>query len=168
MKCNAAMAHRGRTERGLSLLEFTLIVIVVGVLMVFVMQRMAELRVHIERAAVERTVAAMRTALALQFARLVVDGRLEEAGAWAGGDALDLLEGGGILDEGLDGADADAIGPGHWHYDGATGELVYRIRYTDALPAGQSEGRWRVVVETNAAGAPQGLELEATEPIAWN
>ena len=153
-------------QSGLSLLEFTLVVIIVGVLLVVFLQRMVDLRVDIERTAVERTEAALRTGLALEFADLVVKRRLDEAHDWAGGNALELLDTRPILDdEDLEDAGVEDIGPGDWSYDAQTGEIVYRVQYSDAFIEAEPEGRWRVVVVNG--DSPGGLDLETTQPINW-
>ena len=134
--------------------------------MVVLMQRLVDLRVDIERAAVERTEAALRTGLALEFANLVVNNRLDEAADWAGGNALELLDTQAILDDAdLDDAGVEDIGPGDWSYDAQTGEIVYRVQYSDAFNEAEPEGRWRVVVDNG--DSPGGLDLETTQPIHW-
>lgn len=165
LRANTLHNHANDNQTGLSLLEFTLIVIVVGVLMVMLMQRLVDLRVDIERAAVERTESALRTGLALEFADLAVTNRLDEARDWAGANALQLLDTQPILDAELEGAGPEALGPGEWSYDTATGEIVYRVQYSDAFIEAAPEGRWRVVVI--GGGSPRGLDLETTQPIHW-
>jgi len=164
----AATANRRprNPENGLSLLEFTLIVIIVGVLLVVGMQRMVELRVQIERAAVERTVRAMEAGLALEFADLAVNGELERARDWAGANALELLSGRDVFDYEQD-ANPAGIGPGEWSYDEATGEVVYRVRYVEALTSDDPLGRWRVVIIGGDGTGPRGLTLEQTRAIDW-
>ncbi len=155
-------------QTGLSLLEFTLVVIIVGVLLVVFLQRMVDLRVDIERTAVERTEAALRTALHIRLAELVVDDRRDEIAALEGSNALELLAAEPVLDGAVTDVDPDAdattIGPGDWSYDAATGEIVYRPRYADALPGDDPEGRWRVVARGDNGTA---LELEVTRAIDW-
>ena len=135
----------GHRQRGLSLLEFKLAVIIVSLLIVFAFQRIASLQSDMERAAVRSTVAAMREALSLQFARLVVDGDLAQARDYIGGNALALLH---PPPAGYAGrvhhAHAADLRPGHWYYDAAAGTVLYRPAY------GESSGattllRWHVV-----------------------
>lgn len=157
-----------RRTAGLTLLEFTLIVIIVGLLMVFFLQRAVALRVAIEQAAVERTVAAMRTGLALRTGELIVKDRRAEIADLSGSNALDLLDSGQILDQELrsTAAGADSVGPGDWAYDADTGEIVYRVEYNAAFDEDRPEGRWRIVGDGETV-APGAVRLETTKPIDW-
>jgi len=144
--------------------------------MVIGLQRMVDLRINIERAAVERTVQAMQAGLALKFAELAVQGELDRAHEWAGGNPFELLVGQDLLEPGdiddVRAIEAADIGPGTWSYDEASGEVVYRVRYADALGGEASEGRWRVVVigtqnNENNNATPGGLTLEQIRAIDW-
>ncbi len=147
-------------QQGLSILEFTLVVALFSVLIVFAANRITELRVDLERAAVEHTLAGMRSALALEFAELLIQGRNARIDRWAGGNALRLLRMRNVLE-----AEAGALpGPGEWAYDEARGEIVYRPAYPQALTGNPDAiGRWRVVVVGGESRS--GLELAAVEPL---
>jgi hypothetical protein len=168
--------RRCASQTGLTLLEFTLIVILVSILVVIGLQRMVDLRINIERAAVERTVQAMQAGLALKFAELAVQGELDRAHEWEGGNPFELLVGQEILEPAdlanVREIEAADIGPGTWSYDEASGEVVYRVRYADALGGAAREGRWRVVVigahdHENGTARPGGLTLEQIRAIDW-
>ena len=149
-----------RSQRGLSILEFTLVVSIFSVLIVFAANRITDLRVDLERAAVEHTLAGMRSALALEFSELLIQGKGERIRAWAGGNPLKLFENRNVL-EAEAGADP---GPGDWHYDRERGEVVYRPAYPNALTGDpDAVGRWRVVVRGDEQ--PSGLELVAIQPL---
>jgi len=157
------MASRGGMRgqsTGLTLLEFTLLIVITSVAWVFFVERVIALRADIERAALEQTIGAMQSRLALEFAELAVDGQTERIRAWAGGNALKLLERGGDAPV----TDSARMAPGEWAYDARAGEIVYRPEYP-ALIAGSSdaEGRWRVVVSGD--DNPTGLHLETVEPL---
>lgn len=147
-------------QRGLSILEFTLVVAIVSVLLVYGASRITELRVDLERAAVEHTLAGIRSALALQFSELVAQGKTRQLEAWEGGNPLELFETRNVFE-----TEAGAPpGPGNWVYQRARGEVVYRPAYPAAL-TGDSDvvGRWRVAVR--GGSRPTGLELVAVEPL---
>lgn len=151
-------------QRGMSLLEFTLVVAVFLSVLVFAMTRIAEVRIGMERTAVQHTEAAMRTALAIRFAELYTQGRLDEAGEWEGANPLALIEGAATLPTRED-ADLTAAGPGRWYYDAAAGEVVYEVAYPEGVMGDAATGRWRVVVLRN--DRPRGLDLETVEAIEW-
>ena len=154
------MAPRaGLQQQGLTILELTLILLMIAVLIVVALERMIQLRVDIERAAVEHNVGAMRSALSLKFAELVADGRIDRLQQWAGGNALELVRG-----EPLAGGSDPEPGPGNWYYDAQADEIVYAPAHPEALTGDPAaEGRWRVVVVGD--DAPAGLKLETVEPL---
>lgn len=139
-------ARLRRPQRGLTLLEFTLFTIIMAALVVFALERIAGMRVQMERAAVEYSVARMHETLALRFAELAVQGRLRELPALAGinplahGDVVDNYSGVRHLPP------AEEREPGRWYFDAAIGNVVYVPHYPEALiwPDGESRIlRWR-------------------------
>jgi len=139
---------RRRRQRGLTLLEFTLIAIVVSALIGFALQRIAAVRVHMERTAVEYSVARMREALALEFAERVVDNRL---GALPDGPALNPLAHEGVVENYAGTRELPPAArrePGRWYYDTAIDNVVYVPRYPEAIEWPEDEPRllrWRTV-----------------------
>lgn len=145
-------------QRGLSLLEFTLVVTIFSVLVVVAADRIVALRVDLERAAVQHTVNAIRSALAVRFSEMVVQGEYDRIAEWDGGNALRLVH----EHHRRDGEPA-ASGPGKWSYE--DGEIVYRPAYPEALTGDPAAiGRWRVEL-IGPAAEPRGLRLRAIEPL---
>lgn len=145
-------------QSGLSLLEFTLVVTIVGVLVAVAADRIAALRVDVERAAVERALNGMQSALAVRFAELLVRGERERIAAWDGGNALRLIRAHRRRD-----GEPGVSGPGEWSYQ--DGEIVYRPAYPVALTGDPAAiGRWRVVL-IGSASEPRGLRLETVQPL---
>jgi hypothetical protein len=102
----------------------------------------------------------MRSALALEFAELIVQGKKERIREWAGGNPLELFENRNAL-EAEAGADP---GPGDWNYDRERGEVVYHPAYPNALTGNpDAVGRWRVNVRGDKQ--PNGLELVTVQPL---
>lgn len=164
---------------GLSLLEFTLATLMISVLIVLAFQRIAALRVDIERAQIEHTVGAMRAALALELAALVVRGQLQRLPGYAGTNALDMLSPAPADYAGSVGEGATTPAPGSWFFARTAGAVVYRPRHPEALGAGEpvERLRWRVVpvwhdadndgaYDPRVDGAP-GLMLEALDEPHW-
>jgi hypothetical protein len=137
-----------RRQRGLTLLEFTLIAMIFGALVAFALQRISSVSVYMERAAIEYSVAKMRESLALEFAEMVVEGRLRRLPE---GEQLNPLAR-EVVVENYAGARelpvASRREPGQWYYDPAIGNVVYVPRYPRALrwPEGEPRVlRWRTV-----------------------
>lgn len=144
------MTCRCNRQSGLSLLEFTLAVTIFAVLVVLAFERIAALRADVERAAVEYTTSAMRTALALEFAALAARGRTDEAGRLAGTNVLALLDpppGGYEREASYD--DWQAAPPGTWFFDDTRRAVVYRAESPGAAPDGAAGmvAAWRAVAE---------------------
>lgn len=144
------MRCRCNRQSGLSLLEFTLVVIIFAVLVVLAFERIAALRADVERAAVAYTTSAMRTALALEFAALAARGRTDEAGRLAGTNVLALLDPPpGGYQPGASYDDWQAAPPGTWFFDATRRAVVYRAESPGAVPddAGAVMAAWRAVAE---------------------
>lgn len=167
-------------QGGMTLLEFTLITIIMGVLIVLALERIASVRVHMERAAVEQSVARMREALAMEFAQLVVANRLRDAMEYAGANPLERFD----VVTGYIGVRRlptdEERGTGQWYFDESLGNIVYVPRYPRALewPDGQPQLlRWRVRpdwVDVDGDGAfdresdrIHGIELVRLDDARW-
>jgi len=141
-------AMRWRHQRGLTLLEFTLIAMVVSALVAFGLQRIASVNVYMERAAVEYSVAKMRESLALEFAEMVVEGRL---GQLPEGQDLNPLAREVVVEDYAGARELPAASrrePGRWYFDPEIENVVYVPRYPQALrwPEGEPRVlRWRTV-----------------------
>ncbi|MDZ7829090.1 MAG: prepilin-type N-terminal cleavage/methylation domain-containing protein [Halofilum sp. (in: g-proteobacteria)] len=147
-------ATRWRRQRGLTLLEFTLITMIISALVAFALQRISSVSVYMERAAIDYSVARMRESLALEFAEMVVEGRL---GQLPGGEDLNPLAR-EVVVENYAGARALPAAsrrePGQWYYDPAIESVVYVPRYPQALrwPEGEPRVlRWRAVARWHDA-----------------
>jgi len=173
----AALRQR---QRGLTLLEFTLIAIIVSVLIAFALERIAAVRVHMERAAIEYNVARMREVLALEFAERVVNNRL---GRLPEGRALNPLAHEGVVANYTGTRELPPAGrrePGRWYYDRAIDNVVYVPRYPEAIEwpdAGPRLLRWRTVPRWKDVDGDGefdrgvdrliGLELVRQDGAAW-
>lgn len=161
-----------RREQGLTLLEFTLVVLFIGLLMWLAMTKILRLEGDVERVNVQRTVAALNSALATDFAERVVTGRLDTAPELASGNPMDRLA---QVPHNYLGPLADPIPAeirvGHWYYDAADGLLVYRVSHGDRFESpleGPPRARFRVeVVASERDGTPQGVRMVAVDAFEW-
>lgn len=140
-----------RRQQGMTLLEFTLIAIIMAALIALALQRIASVRVYMERAAVEYNESRLREVLALEFARMVVENRLrtlpdERAMNPLRMAAIERYAGTRELPA------ESRRDAGQWYYDTAIDTVVYVPRFPEALqwPEGESRLlRWRVVPRWN-------------------
>jgi type II secretory pathway pseudopilin PulG len=152
-----------RIQTGLSILEFTLVVLVISVLGAVLLSRITQLRVQVERAAIQQTLNQMRSALAVRFAELHIQGDEAAIREWAGGNALALLrEDIGTRDI-VTGEPDDLAGAGEWSFQDGT--VTYRPLFPEAL-AGDPDavGRWEVVLR-GSPEEPRGFALRAVDPL---
>lgn len=139
-----------RRQNGLSLLEFTLAVLIVAVLTLLAFERIGAVRAEMERVRVQHTVAAMRSALALQFADLVVNDRLDQLNRYEGLNALELLAPPPANYRGERAKPVADVAPGNWYYVRESAAVAYRPR--NPLAFGNADERlyWRVVGERDS------------------
>lgn len=141
-------ARTWQRQRGLTLLEFTLITLIISALVAFALQRISSVSVYMERAAIEYSVAKMRESLALAFAEMVVEERLRQLPE---GEDLNPLAR-EVVVENYAGARGLPVASrreaGQWYYDPEIENVVYVPRYPQALrwPEGEPRVlRWRTV-----------------------
>jgi len=124
-----------------------------------------------ERAAMEQNLAAINTALTMRFATLVIAGRGKEIEKEAGGNPIHLLA---RPPENYLGAlyapTPQSLQPRSWHYDRATGDLVYmpgRKRYLTEPPDAENGLRFRVQLSDPAHEELRQPFIRAREPYRW-
>ncbi len=164
---------------GFTLLELIVVICLVGILLTVAFDRILRYLELAEKAAMETTVGAMKSALTLQVGALYARGgesetaRLAEANPFESLSQLPELYAGALFDPGL-----PDIQPGAWYYDRASREVVYRPQRTRYLvrprPEEDPRIRFRVVVHLlPPGGAPggrrglAGLDLAPVVPYLW-
>jgi prepilin-type N-terminal cleavage/methylation domain-containing protein len=124
--------------RGFTLIELLVVICIVGVLFGVALDRLSRFQELGERTAMEQNLAAINVALTMKFAALVAAGRGPAIEKEVGANPVELLA---RPPENYLGAlyapSPDSLPARSWHFDRATGDLVY-------LP-----GRTRYLVETN-------------------
>jgi prepilin-type N-terminal cleavage/methylation domain-containing protein len=165
--------RRGRgASRGYSLLEMAIVVTLIGILIVVATDRLMLLRAAAERAAVERTLATLRTVIVLELAGRLVDG--SDPGALDGANPMALWDKhveyplpryAGVRD------DAAAVPPGSWSYRPDEHVLVYRTLVPEAFRSDgpdPARARFRMALSYAPDGRPAGIRLEPLDEFAWN
>ena len=112
--------------RGISLLEFALVVAAIAVISGLLLARVLPLIAQSERVAFQRTTRLLQNALLLEAAERIARGESATLSALAGSNPMQLLleppgNYRGVLDE----ADDRAARGRSWYFDEAMGELVY-------------------------------------------
>ena len=170
-----------RDERGFSLLELLIVVVVISVLMVVAIDRLLRLRFAAERVMVETMVSGLRSALYIEFAGAAVHGKSDAMAAARGSNPITRLSERPATYAGeFFGPDPAGFPPGSWYFDTRERNLVYVVRFPEqfvsALGA-PARARFTVVPDYDDldgngrfdAGreSMRGLRLVAVEPFSW-
>jgi general secretion pathway protein G len=170
-----------RAERGFSLLELLIVIVIVSVLIVVAVERLLRLRFEAERVTVQSTIAAMKSGLYIEFAASAAGGRSARIDAARGSNpVLRLSEKPDTYAGEFFGADPRLFQPGAWYFDTRDRALVYVVRFPEqfvtSLPG---PPRLRLAVEPdyddlerNGRFDPgrdpvRGLKLVPLEPYHW-
>ncbi|MFW5926712.1 MAG: type II secretion system protein [Wenzhouxiangella sp.] len=168
-------------QRGFSLLELVVVIILVAILFLVAFDRLLPLRGDAEAAHVATVIGGLRSAVGLEAAARVTRDGVSALADLQGINPMTLLQ------EWPDGyvgvvksTDTAEIADGSWYFHEPAQALVYRVRfpqYLEGSPEKPVELRWRVVVQSDntsrdgntepAAERPQGVRLEPLDTHQW-
>jgi prepilin-type N-terminal cleavage/methylation domain-containing protein len=119
-----------RCERGFSLLELLIVIVIVSVLLVVAIDRLLLLRFEAERATVQTVIGALRSALYIEFAAAAARGEMKRMDKAAGSNPMAYLaeRPEAYIGE-FYGPDPKVFEPGTWYFDLRDGALVYVVRF---------------------------------------
>ncbi len=166
-------------QRGFTLLELVVVVIVISILGLFALDRIWSLRVAAEQAAVSQVVGNIRSALGMEVSRLALAGKLDTVAKLQSTNPMRLLTQtphNYIGEKNKLPTDQSGI----WYYNKNHHILVYAVQYSEhfetRLP-GKARIRFRIKLDyadrnrngrfdvgTDNIG---GLDLVALEPYRW-
>lgn len=167
-----------RRSAGLTLVELIVIVCVIGVLAAVLLERVLLYQEIAEKTGMERTVAVMRSAMALKAGGMMLSGRFQEIAQLRDANPMLWLSDRpfNYVGELFDPPPGD-VPPGSWYYDRSTRELAYRPRMTrflDPASDGRLEVRFRAVAELAGLSGPGGersevqeLSVKPSRPYRW-
>jgi len=174
---NAAPHRRRRigqlcNEKGYTLLELVVVVIIVCILFLVALDKLWELQTTAERATMEYNVGALRSALALQFVDRIVHGDEEGIRALAGSNPMTMLNQipGNYLGE-FENIDPATLESGNWYFDKRQKLLVYLVRnshFFRSSLSGPARVRWSVHLDiaTRSRNDGSGAVVEKLEGIS--
>lgn len=164
-------------QRGLTLLELAVVVLVISAVGLVALHYYYKLMVDIERTTMERDVSAIRSAIGLQIAAHYVAGKMTELEGWTGGNPMELLveppdNYRGVIEQ----VDLE-LKKGSWYFDKSRGILIYlarnRLYFESELdnPA-WAEFRLEALYTERQSGETvyqqvSGLELKTIHPYRW-
>ena len=170
-----------RSERGLSLLEALIVIVIISLLLVVATDRLLTLRYEAERATVQSVIGALRSALYIEFAGAAARGQIRSMDTAGGSNPmLRLAEKPAAYAGEFFGPDPGVFEPGTWYFDTRDRALVYVVRFPQEFVTSlEGTPRVRVAVEPdyedldrNGRFDPgrdpvRGLKLVALEPYHW-
>lgn len=167
--------------RGFTLLELTVVIIIVSFLAVIAIARLLAIQVDAERVSMETVVGTLRSALGMTVAESIVRHNLPDLQALERSNPMErLAETPNNYLGAFDHPDPAGLEDGHWYFDKNAGELVYLVRNKAYFSGGAADpararfavrlvyrerngnGRYDVGVDTI-----EGLRLAPVEPYKW-
>jgi competence protein ComGC len=135
--------------RGASRLEALIVVLLIGIVVALLLERLTRYQEYAEKAVMEATIANMRSGLRIRVAELMINGEMaqmpnllqENPITWLAAPPANYA---GVLQP----ATAKVPAPGHWYFDAPAGQLVYlpqHHRFFRAGADGKREVRWQVM-----------------------
>jgi len=168
-------------QRGFTLLELVVVVIVVSILFLAALDKMWTLQTTAERATMEYNIGALRSALALQFVARIVRKDEEGIRQLAGSNPMTLLNQipGNYLGE-FAGVDPATLERGNWYFDRRQKMLIYLVKnshFFRSSLSGPPRVRWLVeldyaVSKPSSGSGPlldrlEGISLRPMESYVW-
>lgn len=178
---NRADGAGPRFVRGFTLLELTVVVIIVSFLAVIAIGRLMAIQVDAERVSMETVVGTLRSALGMAVAESIVHHELPHLQALERSNPMERLAQTpknylGVLDN----PDPASLEDEHWYFDRSTGELVYLVRNRAYFSGGAANPpRAEFVIQLvyrdrngngrydNGIDSIEGLRLAPVKPYRW-
>lgn len=169
------------TQRGFSLLELVIVIILVILLFLVAFDRLLPLRGQAEAAHVATVIGGLRSAVGLEAASRVVDEGLPGLAGIEGSNPMAFLQ---EWPETYIGPVRDShepeIDPGTWYFERKSGTVGYRVRFPEYLeqaPERPVDLRWRIELDfedRNGNGRfdpetdrARGVRLKPLDPYNW-
>lgn len=170
-----------RSQRGFSLLELVVVIVLISVLLTLGIERLLIMKAQAERTAMEQVLSSIRSGLTIRLAELAVRSRLPQAAAMAGKNPINVLseKPPNYLGE-LFGPDPRTLARGSWYFDLQGGVLCYLPESEEFFqsPLQPLRARFRiepVFDDVNKNGRYdegvdllRGLHLAPLEAYSWN
>ncbi|MDH5396410.1 MAG: prepilin-type N-terminal cleavage/methylation domain-containing protein [Gammaproteobacteria bacterium] len=170
-----------KRQRGFTLLELIVVIIVISILGLFAIDRIWALRIAAEQAAVSQIVGSIRSALGLEVARLALAGDISAVAKLDKTNPVPLLAQAPNNYLGEKDNDHGMTETGAWYYDKQLQMLVYNVIYSENLVSplsGVPRIRYQLKLVFNDQNKNNrfdihhdsigGLDLFPVESFKWN
>jgi len=165
---------------GFSILELTVVLIVIAVLAAIAISKLFPIQVDAERASVENVIGGLRSAIGIKVASYIAKDDVADVRRLVGSNPMDLLSEPPRNYLGtVSAAEMSGVPTGEWYFDIRAGVLAYRVVNAGYFRGGSgppAEARFAVapVYEDrnhngrfDAGDMIQGVRLEAVQPYSW-
>ena len=168
--------ERRRASPGLTLIELIIVVCIIGVSAALLFNRLRFYQEAAEKAAMEYTVGALKSALQLRVAAMLMRGEEQNIEMLARANPTDWLMEPPRGYRGVFRAPQPVVPRGSWYFDATSSELVYVPNLDDHLERladGSKRPRFRVRLSFEPAKANSGprrvagVHVEPALPYAW-
>lgn len=168
-----------RKIKGFSLFELVIVLTMIAVLIAVAIDKLPAWQAMAERTAMESVSGSLRSALGIKVASCIVKSDMTGVRALEGSNPMDQLsETPGNYVGVRRGAEIASVEAGHWYYDAAARELVYRVREAElfkSAPALPAEVRFavRLVMEDRNGKTVavqrqiEGVQLVEVQSYSW-
>jgi len=170
---------RGRAQAGFTLFELIVVVCIVALMAGILLNRLRLYEEAAEKAAMQQTAAAIKSALQMRVASYMIGGRDKEIENLRNENPVSWLQENPVNYVGEFYADAYArVRPGNWYFDRTRRELIYVVNLGENFKPGPDARKWvryRVSVKYENVpekGAPPRKVLSAVsiapvQPYVW-
>lgn len=177
-KLASGLRERSRASPGLTLVELIIVICIIGLSAAFLVDRLRFYQEAAEKAAMEYTVGAVKSALQLRVAAMLVRGEERNIESLARVNPIDWLTEPPRGYRGEFRSPQPAVPPGSWYFDANSNELVYVPNldgHLERLSDGSKRPRFRVRLAFEPArpdsgrkrGVLAGTWVEPVMPYTW-
>ena len=147
---HASCPYRVTRSRGISLLEFAVVVIAIGALSGILLNRLHYYQERAEKADMEYTIGAIKSALRLRMAVMLVEGHAQQFNVLLQENPMDWLEEKPRNYRGvLTAPGRGTMQPGSWYFDRDVRVLIYIVDQGEHFQA-NSDGRKQIRLRVEA------------------
>lgn len=177
MTMNRHRQHNApKQQKGFTLFEIVVVVLLIGILMTFAIDRMLRLQIAAERVSVQQVIAALQSAVNLEAAELVVSKGLNSIRTFENSNPMNYLT---DLPYNYIGEMSDNIShenhTNSWYFDAQQHTLVYIVKnvsYFETSVSGTPRIRLQVVPvykdnDHGRAGKIRGITIKSLDTYSW-
>lgn len=168
-------------QRGFTLLELVVVIIIISILGLFAIDRVLAIRIAAEQSAIKQLVGTIKSALGLKVSQLALEGNMLAVAQLDKSNPLDLLSQTPSNYIGEKDNSKSIAEPGVWYFNNEHKTLIYNVRYNEGFKtklSGLPRIRYKIKLVYNDRNNNKrfdthydsiaGLNLIPLEKFSWN